>query len=110
MFVYEKKLEYPVRIKKRQPPLAKFICSQYGGPDGELVHPCAISVSAMPCRTRSCRRYSPTSVRKRLKWSLGAQSLCKSDKNFRHGSFFSSKARKNVKGLTTAEFCITITP
>ena len=36
MFVYEKKLEYPVRIRNANPARAKFICSQYGGPDGEL--------------------------------------------------------------------------
>ena len=36
MFVYEKKLQYPVRIKNSNPALAKFIVSQYGGPDGEL--------------------------------------------------------------------------
>ena len=36
MFVYEKKLQYPVKIKTPNPALAKFIISQYGGPDGEL--------------------------------------------------------------------------
>ena len=36
MFVYEKRLQYPVRIKNTNPALAKFIVSQYGGPDGEL--------------------------------------------------------------------------
>ena len=36
MFVYEKRLQYPVRIKNSNPALAKFIISQYGGPDGEL--------------------------------------------------------------------------
>ena len=36
MFVYEKKLQYPVRIKNCSPKLASFIISQYGGPDGEL--------------------------------------------------------------------------
>ena len=36
MFVYEKKLQYPVRIKNPNPALAKFIISQYGGPHGEL--------------------------------------------------------------------------
>ena len=30
MFVYEKKLQYPVRIKNPNPKLAKFIISQYG--------------------------------------------------------------------------------
>ena len=36
MFIYEKKLQYPVKIKDPNPALAKFIISQYGGPDGEL--------------------------------------------------------------------------
>lgn len=36
MFVYEKRLQYPVRIKTPNPALAKFIISQYGGPHGEL--------------------------------------------------------------------------
>ncbi len=36
MFVYEKKLQYPVRIKNPNAALAKVIITQYGGPDGEL--------------------------------------------------------------------------
>ena len=36
MFVYEKKLQYPVRIQNTNPKLAALIISQYGGPDGEL--------------------------------------------------------------------------
>ncbi len=36
MWIYEKKLEYPVRVDKRNPELAKIIMTQYGGPDGEL--------------------------------------------------------------------------
>lgn len=36
MFMYSKKLQYPVRIKNPNPALAKIIISQYGGPDGEL--------------------------------------------------------------------------
>ena len=36
MFVYEKKLQYPVKIATPNPKLASFIISQYGGPDGEL--------------------------------------------------------------------------
>ncbi len=36
MFVYEKKLQYPVNIKTPNLKLAKIIASQYGGPDGEL--------------------------------------------------------------------------
>lgn len=36
MWIYEKKLEYPVKIKSTNPALAKIIIAQYGGPDGEL--------------------------------------------------------------------------
>lgn len=36
MFVYEKKLQYPVNIKNPNPELAKMIMSQFGGADGEL--------------------------------------------------------------------------
>ena len=36
MFVYEKKLQFPVKISTPNPKLASFIISQYGGPDGEL--------------------------------------------------------------------------
>lgn len=36
MFVYEKKLQYPVKVKNANPKLAAVIISQYGGPDGEL--------------------------------------------------------------------------
>ncbi len=36
MWVYKKMLEYPIKIRQTNPKLAKFIISQYGGPDGEL--------------------------------------------------------------------------
>lgn len=36
MFAYEKKLQYPVKIKRPNAKLAQIIASQYGGPDGEL--------------------------------------------------------------------------
>ena len=36
MFVYEKKLQYPVKIANPNPRLAAIVMSQYGGPDGEL--------------------------------------------------------------------------
>ena len=36
MWNYEKRLQYPVRIKNPNPALAKAIISQLGGPDGEL--------------------------------------------------------------------------
>lgn len=36
MFLYEKKLQYPVKIATPNPRLAAVVISQYGGPDGEL--------------------------------------------------------------------------
>ena len=36
MWIYEKKLQYPVNIKKPNPRLAGIIISQLGGPDGEM--------------------------------------------------------------------------
>ncbi len=36
MWVYEKKLQFPIKIKNPNPKMAKIIMSQYGGPDGEL--------------------------------------------------------------------------
>ena len=36
MFLYNKKLQYPVKIARPNPRLAAVIISQYGGPDGEL--------------------------------------------------------------------------
>jgi len=36
MFVYDKKLQFPVKIDRPNPKLASVIISQFGGPDGEL--------------------------------------------------------------------------
>ncbi|SDX02891.1 manganese catalase family protein [Paenibacillus urinalis] len=36
MWVYDKKLQYPVRVSKCDPMMAKFLLEQYGGADGEL--------------------------------------------------------------------------
>ena len=36
MWIYEKKTQFPIRIKNKNPKLASYILSQYGGPDGEL--------------------------------------------------------------------------
>lgn len=36
MWIYNKKLEFPVNIKKPNAAMAKVIITQYGGPDGEL--------------------------------------------------------------------------
>ncbi len=36
MWQYEKKLQYPVKIKNPNPKIAQLVISQFGGPDGEL--------------------------------------------------------------------------
>jgi len=36
MWIYEKKLEYPVRVQGNDLRMAKFLLAQYGGPDSEL--------------------------------------------------------------------------
>lgn len=36
MWIYEKKLQYPVRVSKCDPMMAKLLMEQYGGADGEL--------------------------------------------------------------------------
>ena len=36
MWIYEKRLEFPVNIKEPNAQMAQFIMSQYGGPDGEM--------------------------------------------------------------------------
>lgn len=36
MWIYEKRLQYPVRVSQKDLPMARFLITQYGGPDGEL--------------------------------------------------------------------------
>ncbi len=36
MFNYEKRLQFPVRIKNPNPKFAQIVIEQYGGADGEL--------------------------------------------------------------------------
>lgn len=65
MFVYEKKLQYPVKIANPNPKYAKIILDQYGGPDGEL----GASLRYLSQRftmpyARSSRDCSPISARR----------------------------------------------
>lgn len=66
MWIYEKKLEYPVRIKSCNPKMAKYIISQYGGPDGEL---------AASLRYLSQRFSMPTDVTKAILNDIGTEEL-----------------------------------
>ena len=66
MWGYDKKLQYPVNIKNPNPKMAKFIISQYGGPDGEL---------AASLRYLSQRFSMPTEITKATLNDIGTEEL-----------------------------------
>ena len=66
MWYYDKKLEYPVRIKRPNPRMAKYIISQYGGPDGEL---------AASLRYLSQRFHMPTKETQAILNDIGTEEL-----------------------------------
>lgn len=66
MFVYEKRLQYPIKIEKPNPKLASIIISQYGGPDGEL---------GASLRYLSQRYSMPNSRLKALLTDIGTEEL-----------------------------------
>ena len=66
MFIYEKKLQYPVKIDRPNPKLASLIISQYGGPDGEL---------GASLRYLSQRFSMPTPELKALLTDIGTEEL-----------------------------------
>ena len=55
MFVYEKKLQYPVKVATPNPKLAAVIISQYVAQMASWALPCAIFPSATPCPIPSSR-------------------------------------------------------
>lgn len=66
MWAYERKLQYPVRIKNPNPAMAKLILTQYGGPDGEL---------AASLRYLSQKFSMPTDVTKAICNDIGTEEL-----------------------------------
>lgn len=66
MWAYEKKLEYPVKIKTPSAAMAKVIISQLGGPDGEL---------GAAVRYLSQRYAMPTDKAKGLLTDIGTEEL-----------------------------------
>lgn len=66
MWIYERKLEYPIRVNGPNPKLAKAIITQYGGPDGEL---------AASLRYLTQRYSMPTSQGKGLLTDIGTEEL-----------------------------------
>lgn len=66
VFVYEKKLQYPVHIDNPDPHMASLIVSQYGGPDGEL---------AAAIRYLSQRYHMPLPELRALLTDIGTEEL-----------------------------------
>ncbi len=66
MWDYDRKLMYPVKIKNPNPKLAKYVISQYGGPDGEL---------AASLRYLSQKYTMPTNAAKGLLNDIGTEEL-----------------------------------
>ncbi len=66
MWQYQKKLQYPIKIKQTNPKLAGIIISQYGGPDGEI---------AASLRYLSQRYAMPTPELKGLLTDVGTEEL-----------------------------------
>lgn len=66
MWVYEKKLLHPVKIRETDPKLAKMIITQYGGPDGEL---------AASLRYLNQRYTMPNNATKALLTDIGTEEM-----------------------------------
>lgn len=66
MWEYDKKLQFPIKIRNKNPQMAKFIISQYGGPDGEL---------AASLRYLSQRFSMPTEIAKATLNDVGTEEL-----------------------------------
>ena len=49
MFSYNKRLQYPVDIKKKDLKMAKYLVTQYGGSNGELAASLRYLTKDLPC-------------------------------------------------------------
>lgn len=87
MWMYDKKLEYPVKISKPDGKMAKLIISQYGGPDGEL---------AASLRYLSQKFSMITPQAKAILNDIGTEELA-------HLEMVGTMVRQLSKGLSTKE-------
>ena len=87
MFSYEKKLQYPVNIKKKDLKLAKYLVTQYGGSNGEL---------AAALRYLNQRYTMPDSRGKALLTDIGTEELA-------HVEIISTMIYQLMKGATLEE-------
>lgn len=66
MWIYEKKLQYPVKVCGQNLKLANYLFTQYGGPDGEL---------SAALRYLNQRYTIPTNEAKALLTDIGTEEL-----------------------------------
>ena len=87
MWMYDKKLQYPINIKNPDPRMAKLIITQYGGPDGEL---------AASLRYLSQRFSMITDEAKAVLNDVGTEELA-------HLEMIGTMVRQLTRNLTTTE-------
>lgn len=87
MWVYEKKLQYPVRVSKPDVGMAKYLITQYGGPDGEL---------SAAIRYLNQRYTMPTDKAKGLLTDIGTEELA-------HLEIIATMVYKLLKGVPAKE-------
>jgi len=87
MWIYEKRLQHPVNIKKKCAKTAQLIITQYGGPDGEL---------GASMRYLSQRYVMPIEEGKALLTDVGTEELG-------HFEIIGAMVRQLTRGLTTQE-------
>jgi spore coat protein JC len=87
MWNYDKKLEYPVKIKNKDLNMAKFLVTQYGGPDGEL---------GAAIRYLNQRYTMPTGKTKGLLTDIGTEELA-------HVEIICAMVYQLLKGATPDE-------
>ena len=66
MWIYEKKLQYPAKVSKPDLRMAKYLITQYGGPDGEL---------SAALRYLNQRYSMPTNVTKAILTDIGTEEM-----------------------------------
>jgi spore coat protein JC len=81
--MYDKKLEYPVRVTKPDVQMAKYLMTQYGGPDGEL---------SAAIRYLNQRYTIPTNRAKGLLTDIGTEELA-------HWEMIGTMIYKLLKGV-----------
>lgn len=87
MWTYQKRLQYPVRVDKCDLPMAKYLLSQYGGPDGEL---------SAALRYLNQRYNMPTACQKALLTDIGTEELA-------HVEMIATMVYKLMKDATPAQ-------